>query len=272
METGTYVTTNIILSDVLKRVDDEKFLINSEGYYRSLVQQALEGLAIDSFFDKRHEDYDFPAQSLNLPMPRGAFNIKEIFLYHGNEFNIGRSQNVYWKRNFITNGNGYTAKAKEGQPDPFHSTAFRRADFWIDKALHNLPVTSNNPSLSTLGSFNFAYFCNIQNGMIMFSSVCRNFEKVRIMFNGTGCDIGDVPMIPVIFRRAVADHATVAALEIRMAKEPQKWGPLLKYWDGKLNGTKSGFDGSWYEAKYLAKTMHSKFREDIGEYLSKLNY
>ena len=49
-----------ILSDVLKLADDESFKDNSKGYYMSLIQQALQELAFDTFFDVRTEFFDVP--------------------------------------------------------------------------------------------------------------------------------------------------------------------------------------------------------------------
>ena len=109
-----------ILADVLKLAGDESFKDNSKGYYYSLIQQALQELAFDTYFDQRTEFFDVP-ENLNLPMPMGAFNLREMYLYNGTECNFSTAQNVYWKRNYFTKGNGSLSRDKgtSNSSDPF---------------------------------------------------------------------------------------------------------------------------------------------------------
>ena len=90
----SFVTVNEILADVLKIVKDSSFKVNSRGFYVSQIQQALEELSFDTYFDERSEVFEVPAD-LRLDMPKGAFNLKNMYLFNGTECDISRSQNVY---------------------------------------------------------------------------------------------------------------------------------------------------------------------------------
>lgn len=251
-----------ILSDVLMQVDDESFKDSSRGYYMSLIQQALQELAFDTFFDERTEMFKVP-ENLNLDMPKGSFNIRQLYLYSGLECNIENSQNVYWKRNYYTKGGGFLARDKGyNNNDPFYeSRTFGRKD---------------NPSLRRVknnGSISEAFYYNVQNGIIMLSASCLRFENIAIVFNGTGVDIGEVPFIPQLFREAVKMWVLDSALKLKMAKavgaDFNKWQTLWVMNDRLL---RKPYTGAWEEAQLRAKSIDAKQREDLKEYLGRLNY
>lgn len=250
-----FVTVNEILSDVLKLVDDERYETNSKGYYTSLIQQALEGLAFDTFFDERREDFEFPVDTLSLEMPIGAFNIKHIYLYTGTSCDITRSQKVWWKKNYYTNGNGYFADNKGNNSDPFFPS-------------ENLGIRKDALLVRPTAHVENHFFYNVQNGIIMFSSKCRVYPRVHVVYNGTGCDLGDIPIIPLFLREAVVDFTTEFTLRIKMAKpDGRQWAQLWQIYDKKLD--RNGFDGSWHRAEMRVKTMSSAERNDLFEYLGK---
>lgn len=260
---NNFVTVNEILSDVLKKVDDERMDINSKGYYTSLVQQALEGLSFDTFFDIRRESFPFPKDNLTLEMPIGAFNVKEVYLFTGSECDITRSQKVWHKENYFTRGIGYFAgnKANNSNDPFFPSNTLGRNELQRGEGRIN--------QLRRAGNLDSQYFYNIQNGMIMFSSFCRNFPMVHIVYNGTGCDLGDIPIIPLFLREAVIDFVAEATLVIRMAKDPKAWAQLWSIYDKKLNRDEQyGWGtGSWYRAKYRVMSLSSAEKSDLFEYL-----
>jgi len=253
-----------ILSDVLKQIDDESFKDSSKGYYMSLIQQALSELAFDTFFDERTETFPVP-ENLNLEMPKGSFNIRQLYLYSGTECNIENSQNVYWKRNYYTKGNGFLARDKgyNNNNDPFYdSRTFGRYE---------------NPYLRRVNngksSISEAFYYNVQGGVIMLSASCKRFENIAIVFNGTGADIGDVPFIPQLFREAIKMWVLDSALKVKMAMavgaDFNKWQTL---WSINNNLLRKPYTGIWEEAQVRAKSIDSKQREDLKEYLGRLNY
>ena len=260
------VSPDEILSDVLKLARDESFKDNSKGYYMSLIQQALQELAFDTFFDERTEFFPVPP-NLRLEMPKGAFNIKQIYLYNGDSCDISKSQNVYWKKNYYTKGGeGYLARDKWNNNDAFYD----------NRSLPNGNGANNDPSLrrTNVNSLQSQlYYYNIQAGMIMFSSNVRNFENIALVFNGTGVNIGEVPFIPMLFREAIKSWVLNPVYQIKMANadgaEFNKWQMLFNINNTKLN---TPFVGLWAEAQVRAKSIDSKQREDIKEYLGRLNY
>jgi hypothetical protein len=266
MESSKYnfVSVNEILSDVLELVADRGMEHLSKGFYVSQIQQALEGLSFDSFFDTRRDSFPFPTQDLRLEMPLGAFNIKEIYLFNGAQCDIVRSQKVWWKRDYYTEGNGYFANNKgNNNNDPYYPSYTYRNRLAQEIEQSGLIRRDYNPVEGN-------YFYNIQNGMIMFSSACRGFEKVHIVYNGTGCDIGDEPIIPLFLREAVKDYVCEVALRARMALDP-KMQTLWLIYDKNLNrDEKYGIGvGSWSRAQYRVKTMDYASLSDLKEYLGR---
>jgi hypothetical protein len=258
------VSPREILADVLLFVGDESFKDNSEGYYMSLIQQALQELAFDTFFDVKTESFAVPS-NLCLEMPKGMFNIRQMYLYNGPVCDISRSQNVYWKRDYYTRGNGYLARDKWNNRDPFYprrnlldnsgnkNNSLRRVEF--------------NDSISNL------FYYNIQNGLIMLSSNATAYENIAIEYNGTGGNIGDIPFIPMLYREAIKAWVLDSALKVKMARSEgaafNKWQTLYAVNNAEL---RRPFTGLWAEAEVRAKSMDSKAREDMKEYLGRLDY
>lgn len=254
-----FVTVDGILADVLKLVDDEKYQLNTKGFYISQIQQALEGLAFDTFFELRRDSYPFPKDNLTLEMPLGAFNIRNIYLFNGTECDIQGSQKCWNKSNYFTRGTGYIANNKGINSDPF-----------IENTETNR-YGSLYPNDKMRSRTEKTFFFSIENGMIMFSSQCALFEKVHIVYNGTGCDLGDIPIIPLFLREAVKDYVTEVALRIKMAKDPRTWTTLWQIYDKRLNRDQEyGLSqGSWYRAEYRVKSMSKAERSDLYEYLGR---
>ncbi len=260
------ISPDEILSDVLKLANDEAFKDHSKGYYYSLIQQALQELAFDTFSDVRTEFFDVP-ENLQLPMPLGAFNLREMYLYNGTECNFDTAQNIYWKRNYFTKGNGSLARDK--------GTTNNRDPFFQNRRLSN---GNSNPSLRRAtdvnNSITTAYYYNIQNGMIMFSSNARSYGKVAIVFNGTGGDIGEVPFVPQYLREAVKGWVLDPIYKMKISKSTggpdfNKWQTM---WSMNENQLRKPYTGTWETAELRVKTMDAKAREDMKEYLSKLDY
>lgn len=236
-------------------VDDIEYRSAPKGFYTSMVQKALEELGMDTFFDERRESFDMPEESLTLPLPKGCFNVKNIYLFNGNECNISNSIKVYWKRNYFTRGNGYIANDKfNNTMDPFYTDHFGVAT----------QVNKNLIRYDTQQSAKFFY--NIQMGNLMLSSYCRGVaNKVMIHYNGTGCDLGDVPFIPVFLRTAVEDYVIEAILRVKMAKD-RAWKDLWAIYEHRL---RQPYDGSWEKAETRIKMMNSSQRNELFEYLGR---
>jgi len=248
-----FVTSNEILADVLKIVQDEGFKMNSKGWYTSQIQQGLSEMAFDTYFDERSESVDIP-HNCRIQMPKGAFNIKNLYLVNGDDCDIESSTPVYHKKNFINapSGDGYVANNKgDNGSDPFHKDT------------------------SGKGGHRNLYYYSVQNGEIMLSSNCRGFKKLFIQFSGVGTDIGEVPYIPVFMRQAIKDYVSVEALTIKVAMVPSS---ELNRWSMLLNKAENSLDiqevreGSWLKARRRIKKLDSKQRNDIKERMQKMYY
>lgn len=264
LASSEFVTPNAILADILKVTKDENFRVLTEGHYTSLMQQALEELSFDTFFDQRYEDFTVP-ENLNLEMPKGAFNVRNIYLYNGTECSISSAVNVYYKRNYWTGGNGYLAKDRfRNINDPFH----------VQRGITRryAPERNISPGQGADRPENVHYY-NIVAGVIHLSENCRRFQNIRIEFNGVGCEIGDAPVIPKFFRQYVKHFVLDYAFNVLMAEaEPKdlgRWQILAAKNDRDMNRP---YEGSKDKAEYRVKRMDKKAREDMKEYFSRMNY
>lgn len=240
----SYISNDMIVSEIAKKSGDKEYKYESPGYYTSLVQEALTELSFDTFFLEKEKVYDITPGCLKYTLPSGFFNVREIYLINGDVCHPSAKQNVWWHRNYA---NGIS-KSTKNQNDPFF-------------------VNNGKNPPSNL------YFCGIRNGVIDLSQNCAGYQKLIVRANGLLCDIGDVPCIPSFFRSAVVDYGVVGALSIRIAEvaDPAKiqaWQYILNLHNQKLTRP---YDGSWDKAMHRAKTMDRKSREDLKEYLAKFD-
>lgn len=222
-----FVSSHIILSDVLVNVDDESYRKGlTRGWYISSIQRALEKLSMTTFFDEQ-EPMDLPMpKNLIWKLPDNFFNIQQLYVFNGACCTVGGSANVYFKRNFNNkpNGQGYTALNKADQqnfPDPY---------FW-----------NFNYSVADISDPNNQLFANIQNGFLMFSTGCKGWENFRVIYNGFGGVIGKEPLVPRPLREVVIDLVTLNVCAALMAKNPRSaYGALYNTYYEKLYNKSNG--------------------------------
>jgi len=252
MDSNDFVSINSVLSDVLMLVDDEHLRKGmSKGYYISGIEQAIQEIALDTYFMVITKDLTMDKVKFQVPMPKNAFNIREMYLWNGSCCSPSSTVIVHWKRlyNNHNGGAGYTAKRMDDRSpnkDPFYHP------FYFDKAL----VDGAN-----------LYYANVQNGIIMFSSNCSGFDNVRLVYNGMGVDdIGDEPIIPRMLRQFVIDYSVERAYRTLMAKDSRTYGGLWKVAENKLNDLRTG---SLYIARKRVSSMNTWSRDSANEYYSK---
>lgn len=250
MNSNSFVSANHIIANVAKTVGDDKFRMGfSLGWYRSQIQDALQELAFDTFYETITLDYDVP-DNLRLEFPPNVFNPKEIYVYNGDGCcTPSNSQIVHWKRQFNNKGkgDGYTSRVKEGghNQSPF---------------VANLSDWDNDHSIGGT-----KYFYNIQNGTIMFSSSCRGFRKVRLIVNGMGGAIGEIPVIPRFFEQAIKDWVKERFYEAMIHRDPRLYKPLFESArDQRVNMR----NGTWKDARLRISRMDSLQKDDLNEYIS----
>lgn len=231
----------LILRDVLQRTDDEDLAKGiSKGGYINLISNGLTKMAMNTYYAEE------PPLDINMPhdfrwkLPENFFNISELYAFNGDCCDVEYSQRINFKRNFNNspNGDGYTALNKGHHHDIFDAEDFGR---------HGL------------------LYANVQNGILMFSSSCKGFEKFRIIYNSFGGKIGDKPLIPRPLREVVTDYACLYAFEILMNRYPKSaygasYQRTLTKIENKLTGTR-------WEAEMFVKsadTWITKMREIYG--------
>ena len=94
MDTSSFISPDIILSTASAMVGDREYKSLSKGFYLSLIQEAFESLALDTFFDERRYDEDFPLETLTMSLPPGCFNLKNVYLFTGDKCIISDSRKI----------------------------------------------------------------------------------------------------------------------------------------------------------------------------------
>jgi len=252
-----------VLSEVLVYTGESRYENVTKGFIISQMNKCMMALSYHTFFDERHEFFDMPSTA-TIEIPSGVFNIKNIYIYNGNECNIGvNTKNVYWKRDYFTN-NGTMEFAKnsgKNVDDPFYQSYF------------NSRLSGGSRSDGSLGSgvSDNLYFYNEANGLVMLSPGCLNFSKIMIEFNGIWQIDESKASIPLMFQEVLVDWCTEAVFRAKLLVNPQAFRTLQMDAVMRLGYKPETFDGSWYKAKKLATQMGSKAKEDLKEYLTRLN-
>lgn len=244
-----------VIADVLLLVDDEEQRLLPPGYYRTQVKYALDELSFDTFFVDVTEDYSIP-DNLKVKVPKGSFNLKQIWAYSGTPDEVKYLENVNWKRNFDTRGydtandrnTGYGARSHEGNiTDPFVKAPY---------------------------GYVTALFFNVREGMILLSDTCSSYDYIRIQYAGVASsklDIDEIKMVPPMARKAVVLWVTdkaAASLKSRSEQFRIKYRQVQADVSGQLD--EYGYDGAWHQAKMRLKELDRKMLRDMLEYNSKL--
>jgi hypothetical protein len=258
-----FISINEILADSLRMIDDEKQSLLTPGFYKRQVKNCLKELAFDTFFDERFEDIPMPA-TLRIKMPSGAWNINDMFIFNqvpNTEdtltcnpsqstgcCSVEGMQRVFWKRNYISKGTGYGYTAR------------------------NHGGNYSDPFIRSFNSEDMFYWFNVQNGIIMFSESCKDWDLFRIVYNGIGTDIDEAKIIPPFAQQAIVLWVAERAAFALKAKNPQKYRLIWSDAKAELYTPRTRVAGSiWDEAVYRLKRPDKKYRDDFSEYLSKMN-
>lgn len=247
MNANDFVSVDHLLADVTATVNDTEFKTGfSKGWYISRIQDAIQELSFDTYWLKVQEDYKTPT-NCQMDMPANVFNIREIYLYTGELCKPSASRVVYWKRQFNNNfkGTGYTAKVTDNNSGDI---------FQPNYSSNHRPGSSK-------------YYYNVINGLIMLSDSCKSYPYIRIIYNGMGVPNGDTPIIPRFFERAVVDFVEEKFYNAMKSRDIRKYRPLWTDSFQKLNDPRSG---SWSKAKKRIKSMDSKEKESMEEYISSM--
>lgn len=244
MDSNDFVSVNHILAEALINVDDPKLRKGfTKGWFISRIQDALQELAFDTFYQKITDDFEFPKDKLALAMPKNAFNIREIHVYNGDCCTPNNSAVVHWKRLYNNKGgssSGYTSRVKSSNS-----------------------TDNGDPFLPTHRGADRHLYANIQNGIIMFSSSCASYSRVRLVYNGMGVEIGEEPIIPRYFERFINDWIEERYYSAMKARDPRKYRVM---WNDAYNK----LEASLMKAKMRVSSMNTFEKESLEEYISNI--
>lgn len=240
MWSNVFTTADEILIDVVQLTGDEGFRWRPKGFYLSHLKQGMKRLGFQTLAFDRFIDVPVPTD-LTYELPKDFWNMKNFWLYDGEDCNVSRRANVYWKRNYFTRGQGYLANNDWSNTwDPFHAPV-NQYWFW--------------------GQDPWLYYYNVQNGLLMLSSNCTNFQRMHIEFHTLGVS-GEEIMVPEFMREALKYFICYTVCVNRFKEDKSLWGPLM----GEM---KVNWKTSEDEAKALISTLDQKAREDLYETLAK---
>lgn len=241
-----YVSPNEVLADVLVTVNDEEMKMLRPGWYNRQIHEGLKKLNYQAPYVELFTDLDMPT-NLILDVPAGAFGINDIFLFTGEDCVLESSVRAFHKNNFhqTGKGNGYTARNKPGMEDPF---------------------------IFGMSSGDSMYFYNVNMGRIVFSDACASFTGVRIVYNGFPKAVNTVNFIPDYCKEALSAYVVERvyyALQGRDLAYRTLWqSARLDLYQSPSPGQPS----KWDFAIRMLKKLDKKHRDDLGEYLSKMQY
>ena len=260
MNISNYTSINNILADALLNVGDEENRLLTKGFYKRQVMNCLKEIAFDTNFLEVYGDYDMPT-TLTMNIPANMYNIIDIFVYNrdGNcdhddtivcdDCVIGTPERIFYKKHYISKGNGYgyTARSHENN--------------------------NQDPFIADPGTAQSLKWYNIQNGLIMLSQTCEDYDKVRIVANGIPVgDITNSDIIPEFARECIVLWVTEKAcfaLKSKDVKYRVLWSDTRTALYGRLSRRQ---ESVYDECRYRLRKGDTKELDDFRVYLSKMLY
>lgn len=258
------ISADEILSEVLPFTGEKRLESVTKGFIYMQMNNCLEELSYDTFFQDDTRPFDIPPNRM-IDIPPLVFNIRQMWLYSGDSCNFSDATNVYHKRNYFHNGGseGFQKNSfRDNHNDPFYGHDGTTSD------RRSVPQDVYRDGTDIAGSNLFYYGYN--NGRIFFSPSCAAFSSVMIKFNGIWQLDTGTPCVPRFLRRVLVDYCTVAVYKAKVHENPALYRTFLLDAESRLD--RDGMRGSWYNAEVRVSRLGSKHREDLYEYLSRLNY
>ena len=258
-----------VLSEVLIYTQEMGYKNVTRGFIISQMNRCMQALSYDTFFDERHIAFAIPENRV-IDIPAGVFNINEMYLYSGDNCNIGQNTaNVYWKRNMFTGGGkGFAARNKGNNGnngrDPFYSGNGGHHNF-------NRNGVGRGHSSTGISNQNGLYYYGESNGQITLSENTGPYSRLLIKFNGIWEVDAEKNTIPQNFQEVLVDWCVESVLRVKKAIDPNKWRGMHLDSVATLGYKPETYDGSWYKAKRRVSKMGKKQKQDLKEYLTILN-
>lgn len=260
----TYLTPENILFEASNNVGDRDFKKIHRGLYETFVQHCLEEFDLDTLWHDKRVNLVIDKQGSEIELPQSTFNVREAYGYCGELCEPGKMTKLWHKSDFYSEGGRVVAKnRRDGSSDPFYVN--RNFQFF------RAPFTEQLGRLDPLGQK--MYYYNVENGVFMYSTSVREFDKVHLRLTGFTCAFGDVPLIPQFLRTAVIDYVSEAAARALMVDNPAQYTTIWKIYSQRLDkeDANSG-KGSWYKARRSVARMDKGARDDYKEYMYRWTY
>jgi hypothetical protein len=101
----------------------------------------------------------------------------------------------------------------------------------------------------------------------MLAKDLKAFPYIRLKFNMMGTAIGDKPVVPRFFERAVVDYVKTKFYDAMKSRDPRLYRPL---WMDAKEDLENLTSGSWNKAKKRIKAMDSAAKESMEEFISSM--
>ena len=242
----SFIDPNTIVGEIAKQSGDPGFEWDVYGYYLSLVQEALAELSMDTLFLELSKTYKLEDGCRELTLPEGAFNVRDVFGHNSEECIVDNSTNIWYKHNYRK---GFSRDSWSNGADPFYRNRSSRPHSQL-------------------------YFCGISNGVVHLSESCMKFKYVTVFYNGVLANLGEAPVVPIFFKKAIVNYGVVNCLVARIAQHSANekvngWQFAYAHHKKEMDGF---YDGSWEKARIRVKKMDKKQRKDFREYFARLRY
>ena len=240
MDSNDYLSVNHLLAEITMACGDKDFRNGvSKGWYISRIQDALQEIAIDTFYQKITDDFDVP-DDLNLAMPENSFNIRLMIAYRGACCVPSSMGVIHWKRNYNNK---------------------KKVDGALTRHMGTGKTNGNEPIMPSTRGVGSLLYAGVQGGFISFSPAVAQYDKIRITYNGMGIQVGDTPVIPRFFERVVNAYVRSQYWLIKLAEEPRKWV-------GNYDRAVGEHGVQMEKAKMRVASMNSWEKESMEEYIS----
>lgn len=237
MNTNQFFKADEVILSIAQMTGDDGFKWRSQGFYLGQLKDGLRKLAHDTRFDVKTIQEEVPSD-LRWELPSDFHNVRQLWLYKGQNCTVENRVNTYRKWNYLTKGDGFLAN-NDGPniDDPYFAPT-------------GVELVSG------------LYYWSVQNGFLMFSDNSRSY-RFHLQYNGLGISDPRQPSIPEFLREPLRHYLGHMVCQHRYREDPKLWGPMMRNFSDQMRE-------SWRDARAEAATMDDKERDDLYEALSRM--
>lgn len=253
MESNSFVSIDEVVAFASSLINDDNFELQSNAMYKYYAKLALEELAITTFFNIVTEDFVNWNSEENgtMCLPDGVFNIRNVMLFNFKD--EAKKCSCSCKCN-----KSCWADFKEA----FYKVGFNKFGKTGVSTANIVEGWNPSPAKIYIGENDVIYF-NTQSGRIAFSDSAKVYKNLRIEFNGFGSNNKSLPIVPQMFRLAVAYKTAESVLMRAKNRDKSRRTDWADIQDTLYRTDRVGI---WGKAKRLASQLDTKKRKDLNMY------